>query len=549
MSALSPQWSVRKVTTDYAVKSTGSYIVYRPNAQSEAVMLFNDNNGDFTNIFVEEDEVTVKIGATNMMVGYIDDYATIRNPNGDKEIALHITDWGGYLMAKTIFEKEYKQEKLASAIIADAVAEVSGLSSNVTGLNNTTTQKLKRFFNGTYVRDGIYASVESAGGEYFVDETKTLQAFDHDTRDLEQSPSNRYRIRDIAPSLARDLMIDHNFRYKWANNVTNKYRKVVVTNGIAETYPPQPDSFQQLTFKDDERGKIYSQYYNTIISAFDIDSTEIEPVLIEGATVMDSNGDLTIPTIKTLVKDNSTNVSVLIRSITRDEDGVNNVLGNFNLDPTQWQRIGFFIKNGLAGVALTSITMRLVDSGGNFWSRTIHGDMVSGETSGGTGFVYIEYDLPANLIDSPSNGWTKTGTPNRVNYIALDVLPATGWTAKTFLQFGMLHFFRRRRASRTTAGTPPTEKIVVDSRQLGVKGLDTLALKEHERSDVVAKSGLFTINGNTNFRNPAYNIDVDFSTTLGSGRSGVARINEIRHTLTDGIHKTMVLFNNSFNRP
>jgi hypothetical protein len=546
MSLLSPQWSVRKVTTDYAVKSTGSYIVYRPNAQSEAVMMFNDNNGDFTNVFVEEDEVTVKIGSTNMMVGYIDNLETIRNPNGSRDISLHITDWGGYLGAKTIFEKEYKREKSASQVLADASAEIAMLSTNITGLN-TVGKELKRFFNGTYVRDGWYSAVEAGGGEYFVDETKTLQAFEHDTRDLEESPTNRYRIRDIPPSLSRDLMVDHNFAYKWANNVTNRYRSVVVSSGIAETYPPMIDTFQQLHFKDDERGKTYSQYYNTLINQYNIDDTEIEPVAIEGSTGVDSNGELTIPTVKTLVVDSSSSVSVNLRSITRDEDGVNNVLGSFNLDYLQWQRIGFFMKKALTGATVTAIELQLVDTAGNFWSKQILSDYVSGETSGGTDFVYMEIPLPATTTDQ--SVWTKTGSPLLVNRIAIIITPDNGYNAKSYMEWGMMHFFRRRRASSTSAGSPATQKIIVDSRNKGDRGLQTLANAEQLRSNVVAKIGSFTIDGNTDFKNPAYNIDVDFTTTLGTGRSGVVRINEIRHTLNEGIHKTNVLFNNSFNRP
>ena len=548
MSALSPVWSVRKASTDYAVRSTGSNIIYRPNSHSDATMKFNDNDGDFTNIFVEEDEIDVKIGSTIMLHGYIDDLATIRNPNGAREVVLHITDWGGYLAGKTIFEKEYKLEVNASQVLIDASAEIAGISTNITGLT-TAGKELRRFFNGTYVKDGWYSAVEAGGGDYFVDEAKTLQAFEHDTRDQEESPANRYRIRDIAPSLARDLMVDHNFQYKWVNNVSNRYRSVVVTNGILETYPSMVDTFQQLNFKDDERGKIYSQFYNTLIGDYDIDDTEIEPVAVEGSTGIDSNGDMTIPTIRTLTVDSGSQVSILVRSITRDADGVNNVLGNFNLDPLQWQRIGFFIKKALLGTTVTEITLTMNTTGGDFWSRTILSDMVSGETSGGTDFVYIEYQLPANTVDSPSNGWTKTGSPTLVNWLTFLITPATGYTAKSFMEFGMLHFFRRRRASSTSAGTPATQKIIVDSRNKGLKGLQTLANEEQLRANVVAKNGSFFINGNTDFRNPAFNIDVDFVSTLGTGRTGVVRINEIRHLLTEGVHKTNILFNNSFNRP
>lgn len=541
MSALSPQWSARKVTTDYALSSNGSYIVYRPNKHSDAMLKLNNNNDDFTNVFVEEDEISVKIGSTVMMVGYIDRLESVRNPNGGKEINLHLTDWGSYLAGKTIFERDYKIPKKASEILSDASSEIIGMSTNISALN-TTDEELKRLFNGTYVRDGFYSAVEAGGGEYFIDETKTLQAFPHDTRDLEQSPSNRYRIRDVAPALARDLQVDFNYQYKWVNDVTNRYRSTVVTNGIFETFPATGHALQELWFKDDDDGKRYSHFYRTL-NTYSIDDTEIEPT--EYNPEEDIGDGLVIPTIKLITADSGQNISVLVRPYSIDEDGIK-LNKNFALNPLQWQRIGFAFKNGLTGNTVTSITMNLVDSGGNMWSRSILADM-SAVTA--TGWNYVHYWLPPNLTTSPVYEWTKTGSPTTINWISFDISPTTGYDVKSYTAFGWMHFERRRRSSITNAGTPPTEKIVVDSRSLGKPALDKSVVKEAERANVVAKQGNFTINGNTDFRYPAYNIDVDFTDSLGTGRTGVVRLEEIRHILTEGVHKTTCYFNNSFNRP
>lgn len=547
MSAVSEVWTVRKAVTDYKVSPTGSLMVYRPNGFSEATMIFDNSDGAVTNVFTEEDSVQVKIGSTVMMEGYIVNLASKQDPSRANEIKLRIIDFGGYLAGKTVFEKEYKRKNTCQDVLVDASAEIAGLTTNVTGLG-TVNEEIKRQFLGNYVRDAWYYAVEYGGGDYFVDESKVLQAFAKETRDLEFSVSNQYRIRDITPSLSRDLIVDHRFPYNFDKDVTQRFRKTIVTTGVLETYPPRVDELQETYLKDDYRGKDYSIYYTTSIDAFDIDTTEIEPTTFEGAT--DVGGGFVMPTVKMLTADSSMAVSVIIRPITRDSTGSDFVLQNFDINLLDYQRVGMFVKiDGLTGQTITAVTLLLQVGGGN-WTRSILVDLDSDETSGGTGFTYIEYQLPANTVDASSNGWTRNGTLTDalLHFVAFTISPSTGYDAESFSEFGKLHFFRRRRGTDEVGGTPATEKIIVDTRQLGQVSLDTLATKELARANVVANKGTFTIAGNKNFTKPAYMLECDFTQTLGTGRSGQIRMNEIRHFLQQGVHYTTVFFNNSFQR-
>jgi hypothetical protein len=509
-------------------------------------MIFDNSDDAVTNIFVEEDSVQVKIGSTVMLEGYITNLSSKQNPDRSNELRLRIVDFGGYLAGKTIFEKEYKRTITAEDLLTDAEAEIAGMTSNITGLG-TSNEELKRAYNGTYVKDAWYSAVEIGGGDYYVDELKVLQAFARESRNLEESPSNQYRIRDIAPSLSRDLIVDHRFPYNFDTDVTQRFRKVVVTSGILETYPPFVDELQETNLKDDFRGKDYSLYFTTAIDAFDIDNTEIEPVTFEPAT--DVGGGLVMPTVKMLIANTSMSASVLIRPLTRDSTGSDFVLQNFRINLLDYQRFGMFIKiDSLTGTAITAITLNLSCDGG-LWTRQILVDLDSDETSGGTGFTYVEYQLPANLIDSPTNGWTKVSSPDGIlNLVTINYSPTSGWDEESFTEYGKVHFFRRRRGTDEVGGSPATEKIIVDTRNKGQKTLDTLATKELARANIVAKKGSFTIDGNTDFKNPAYMIECDFTQTLGTGRSGQIRMNEIRHFLQQGVHKTTVFFNNSFQR-
>jgi hypothetical protein len=550
LSAVSPTWTVRKGVTDYKVEPDGSTIIYRPNGFSEANMIFDNSDGAVTNTFTEEDEVDVKIGSTFMLHGFITSISTKQSPSRANEIRLRIVDYGGYLAGKIIFEREYKKTLTVETLLTDSSAEVPMLDVNITGLG-TSNEELKRQFLGGYVRDAWYNGVEIGGGDYFVDEDAspnvTLQAFARESRDLNESGANQYRIRDIAPSNSWDLIVDHRFPYNFETDVTQRFRKVVVTSGILETYPPFTDELQETYLKDDFRGKDYSIYYTTSIDAYDIDVTEIEPTTFEGAT--DVGGGFVMPTVKMLVADSSTTVSVLIRPITRDSTGSDFVLGDFGIQLLDYQRLGLFLKiDSLTGQTITEVTIVLQATGGG-WTRTILADLDSIESISGTGFTYVEYQLPPNTVDTPTLGWTKFGSPSGIlTSMIFTISPSDGYDAESFSQWGKVHFYRRRRGSDEVGGDPATEKIIVDNRNKGEETLNTLATKELARSNVVAKKGRFTIAGNTDFKTPAYMVECDFTQTLGTGRSGQIRMQEIRHFLQAGVHYTTIFFNNSFQR-
>ncbi len=546
MSAVSPTWTVRKGGSDYKVEPDGSAIIFRPNGFSEANMIYDNSDGAVTNTFVEEDEVDVKIGSEIMLHGFITSISTKQSPSRANEIRLRVVDFGGYLAGKTIFEREYKKTLTVQTLLENSSAEIAGMTTNITGLG-TANEELKRQFLGGYVRDAWYNGVEIGGGDYFVDEAKVLQAFARETIDLNESGSNQYRIRDVAPSLSRDLIVDHRFPYSFETDVTQRFRKVVVTSGILETYPPFTDELQESYLKDDYRGKDYSIYYTTSIDAFDIATTEIEPTRFEGAT--DVGGGFVMPTVKMLTASSGMNVGVLIRPITRDNTGSDFVLEDFGIQLLDYQRIGMFIKiDSLTGQTITEVALTL-QTGGGGWTRNILVDLDSVESASGTGFTYIEYQLPANLIDDPSLGWTQFGSPDGVlTVFSVSFSPTSGYDAESFSQFGKVHFFRRRRGSDEVGGSPATEKIIVDNRNKGEETLNTLATKELARSNVVAKKGRFTIAGNTDFKTPAYMVECDFTQTLGTGRSGQIRMQEIRHFLQAGVHYTTIFFNNSFQR-
>lgn len=544
MSGLSPAWIVRKSAVNYTVALNGSFISLKPNGFSEAEIVFDNTVDEFNTIFAAEDEVEIYIGsviaANKMMDGYIDDLVDIRTPGRKKELKLHITNWGDYLAGKTVFEKDFTKTKTASNVFSDAAAEIAGLSTNIIGLN-TASENMKRRFNGTYVKDAWAAAAENAGADYFVDETKTLQAFAHNSQNLIETGSGLiYKIRDIAPVTSDHLMLMHTRPYQFDRSARDRYRTVIATNGIKETYPVDIDLYQTAKFKEDENGKTFSAFYTTTFADFDIDTTINLPVQFLPTT--DVGGGLVMPTIRVLVASSGQNASMLLRGIEFTDDGTAKLLQNIGLVPTDWQRVAFFIKNARSGTTMTAFNMRLYDDAANHWSRNILADINS------TNFTYIAYDLPADLVSSPSNGWTKTGSPTVINRVGFEPVPATGWTAKTYVEFGKFHFFRRRRATVTGGGSPATEKIIIDSTMKSINSLTTLATKEQARANQIFNSGFCTIEGNNAFKKPAFNIQVDFTATLGSGRSATVRLEELRHKLVNGRHDTEIFFKPAFAR-
>lgn len=552
---------VRKSGTNYQASYNGSWVTHRPNGFSSAKIIFDNADSWITGVFTEEDEVEIYVNsvsaANKLMTGYITNLGGEREPNRNKTEILDIVDWGGYRAGKTIFEKDYLRTKQADDLFTDAAAEIAGLATNITGLSTTPDQDVKRTFNGTYVRDAFNDGAEKAGGDYFIDETKTLQAFNFGSRNLTESGTGLiYKIKDISPVTADTLMVDHRFPYSFFKNVDLRYRSVTITNGIAETFPTDIDLFSTASMEkgtvSDERGKVFSVFWRQFggVSEYDIDTTTQAPHNPISST--DVGGGLVMPTVQILIASNTTDAETFGQGIDADGSFI-----NMGLVPTDYQRVVFFIKNALTGATTNAVKMRLYSNtvgGPDYWERDIYADII---VTGGsrTSWTYLAYDLPANITDATSNGWTKNGTPTDVvNAVFLSFRNGAsvldGWTAGSYVEIGKFHFFRRRRATVTGAGSPATEKIIVDSSLKSQTALEAFALKEQARANTVVSTGEFTITGNPAFKKPAYLIEIDFTNTLGAGRSTTTgRLESLTHMLIDSHYVTKVNFNNSFNRP
>lgn len=553
MSNISPAWTVTKAATPKTVQATGSKIVYNANSVARATMVFNNTDDALNNFFADEDEVEVKIGAQLMLVGFIDDIIDKRLNSAEKELQLEITDFAGYLAAKTAFERDFKRSTLPDTILETMAAELPGVTTNVTDLD-TVGDKIKRNFIGTYVKDGWNTVALNAGGDYFTDENKVFQAFLEGTRELEESVGNTWKITDQTPATANELNPDYNFPIQYHQSAKDRYRSVIVTNNIKETYPNVVDLYQTEKYKDDTNGKTYSSYYRVLsFNEWTIDDTPNIPFVFFPTRDVGGSGQI-MPTVQLRILDGSTNINFIrLIGLEFGADGVTREITEIGLDPLDWQFVAVYIQNSLVLAIPSTITikLRLTDTTStDFWQRDIFdsSDLPNSDINGSS-FTFLEYDLPANLVDSPSNGWTKTGSPTTVNSVEFIISPVNGYTAASFAEFGKFHFFRRRRASSTGAGSPVTEKVIIDSTAKSQNALQVLADKEQIRANKISKIGFFKINGNTAFRHPAFLIDTDFVSSLGTGRSGLVRMDQIIHNLTNGIHKTRIEFKPSNTQP
>ena len=556
MSNISPAWTVTKSGTPKTVQAIGSKIVYNANSIARATMVFNNTDNVLNNFFSPEDEVQVKIGSQLMLVGFIEDPFDKRLKNREKELQLDIVDFGGYLAAKTSFERDFKRSTLPDTILEIMAAEIPGITTNVTDLD-TVSDKIKRNFIGTYVKDGWNAVVTNVGGDYYTDESKIFQAFAESTRELEETTTNNtWKITDQTPAAANELNPDYNFPFEYHQSAKDRYRSVIVTNNIKETYPNVVDLYQTSKYKDDENGKTFSAYFQNPggFTNWAIDNTTRIPAIFFPTKDVGGVGQ-TMPTIQIPVLDSSTVYNILLRGIEFDADGVTRSLDDIGINILDWQFFAMYIDNKLTRSSGSyTLDLQLIDSGGNFYEREIFDSADLPNSDINSDFTFIEYDMPA-VLGGDSNGWTITGNPVQVNQIAIIASPTTGYTAddlsgtRSYMEFGKVHFFRRRRATVTAAGTPETEKIIIDSTARSLDALQVLAEKEQVRANKISKIGFVTIDGNTAFRNPAYLIDTDFISSLGTGRSGLVRMDQIVHSLTNGIHKTRINFKPSNIQP
>lgn len=581
MSLSLPQFIVRRGTTNYTAEADGSTITMRVSNPWEATMKFNNSDGSVTGIFAPEDEVYIYINSVAagnlMMVGYVDEVTDVREPDRKWSQTIHVVDWISYLASKTIYEREWLRSTTTASTILNGtggtIAEISGLSASITGLN-TSSEYTPRKFNGTYVKDAWYAIAENAGADFtpsysvsFGPETytKTINFFGHGVRNLTESSTGLiYKVKDIAPVTADTLMVNHVSDYEFTQSARYRYRTVVATTGLVESFPSDIDDWcsQKSSFGvDANTGKTMSSIFTpllaggtTINAHWTVDSTtSIDPFIWNSNEILCGSGSnaFTSPTIKLNIKDTTTQAIFYVSGRTPTTTS-SYTLDNWGLLVTDWQKVSFIIKNALTGVSVDQIDMFLIDNtSGGYWSRGIYSDII---VSGGsrTSWTLLEYALPANTTDSPSNGWTKTGSPTKIDHVYFKFSNSgsfSGYAASSYVGLSKFFFYRRqRKTSSTGSGTPATEKIIVDSTAKNPTTLQTLATKEQSRVNVVGKRGYFTIPGNVNFKSPGYNIQVDFTSTLGSGRSGTVRISEINHFLDNGRYFTRVDFEDAYQR-
>ena len=557
MSNVSAAWTVTKSGSPRTVQATGSKIVYNANSIAMATMIFDNTNNQLNNFFANEDEVLVQIGTQVMLVGFITNIIDKRLKNRKKELQVEVTDYIGYLAAKTAFQRDFKRSTLPNTVLRIMAAEIVGITVNITDLDEDS-EKIKRKFVGTYVKDGWSAVLAELDGDYYTDERKVFQAFLEGTRELEQRPGNTWKITDQTPTGPQEINPDYNYPLEYGLNARDRYRNVITTNNISETYPNTPDLYQTSQYRDDINGKVFSSYYQTPggFEEWSIENTPRLPGIFFPTKDINGSG-ITMPTVQIPVLDSNTFYALLLRGLSYFADGSTRVLGNIGINILDWQFFSAYIDNKLTRPSGNyTISIRLIDdTAGNHYERVIYNSADLSDSDLNADFTFVEYDLPANLQDSESNGWVKTGSPTKINQIAFLATPRQGYNAddpdgrRSYMEFGQVIFYRRRRAAARTTGTPATEKIIIDSTINSKNDLQTLADKELVRANKISKSGHITINGNVAFRHPGYMIDTDFSESLGNGRSGLVRMDQIVHTLTHGIHKTRIVFKPSNMQP
>lgn len=548
MSAISPSWTVVKSGIPYTTEDNDCKIIYRANHPSEAVMKLDNSDQSLSNIFSTEDEVQVKIGSTLMMTAFVNKIVDVWNPGRKIDLILHLVNWGDYMAGKRPFEKEYKKETSVHEVFLDAANSVPGLGSGIYTFP-LSSQKIKRDFAGTYVKDVWDAAAEAGGGDFYCDENKVFNASPANFIDLlEPSTGLKYKIQGTTPAAANQLQPLFTKEIKFIRDVSTFFRKVTVTNGIPETNPTDTDLFTTYKTLHPTYNKEFSGYIGFFGNLTDYAVAGRFPHSFQPLT--DVGGGFQIPTVRCLVPISNAQ-SITITGITFDSAG-NLILQRFNILPTDWKQLRFIIRNQLTGAAVTSVVLRLTDVAANGrYEREIYND-IKDQSGSRTNFVYLEYDLP-DPANPGGTGWTKIGNPTKIEQVSLFFTPTTGYTANSYVELGKIYFFRRQRQSSSSlGGTPVTEKIIINNTLKNKTSLKNFADNEFTRvSTNPIKQPDFTIEGNVNFKRPSYLIDVDFTSFFGTGRTSApqsARLEEIHHNLIKGIHFTDIFIDNSFNR-
>jgi len=569
MPNISPAWTVVKSGISYTATPDGSSITHRSMNPSEATIIIDNTNDSYNSTFATEDEVTIKIGSVSMMVGYIVSIDHEWNPSRQKTLRLRIVDWGSYLAGKTIYENNYKYSIPASNVFSNAGAQLIGLTTNITTGLTASDKRLKREFYGTYVKDHWFTASEVAGAEFFVDENKVLQVFPHKSplRALTAPNTLRYKIQDTPSTASNEITVRLDRLISYSDDSTNQFRNVTVTNGIYESFPENPHAFTDPSglFPFPENGAEVPYNFGifgsaSTMSARVVDWNPSNPTTIKPITVLSnekityltgSDTEISMPIYQVNIGSNTMEAVLSITSI--DKDGTHLP---WRLNINDWDYLTFVMKVGLSP-APDTVNFYFYDNYPTrtyYYVRNIYNDLLK-DTNGDdvgdsrSGYVVLEYNLE-DLIDNTK--WYKNGTPTQINAIGIEFLRAgskVGYTAGTSVNFGYFHFWRKRKSTATSAGTPATEKIIVDASAQSIKNLTNLAVNELNRTKNSVKKLECTISGNTNFKKPGYIIDFDLQTIFGAGKSQAsARLDEITHRLDNGIHYTELLINDPLQR-
>ena len=250
-------WAVYNKTQNtgpFNPSDDGSTITFRANHPTDAEINFNNTDNSVTNAFNPEDEVQIFINGILMFDGIVYTIQDVLYPSRQKDLNLSVMDWGSYVIAKTIFEKDYEITKYCKDLLLDGANKVQALYGgypSISGVDQTGLSQYDfavkgRRFQGTYVKDVWYAAAETGGFDYYIDETKTLQAWPFDQVDPDGSGNIRqiqigghnYQVVDFELTEPYQLMIHvEEDQQSWIQDTQNTYHFVQAENGLINTYP------------------------------------------------------------------------------------------------------------------------------------------------------------------------------------------------------------------------------------------------------------------------------------------------------------------------
>ena len=493
-----------------------------------------------------------------MLNGFLTVLGRTRKKDGRLLQNVKIFDYLGYLGAKSPFEKRYwfLSNSAAKQVFVDSGNAISGVSASLVSaggqIDDGLVKAVKQDFLGTYAKDGLSAAAQAGNADYFGDENKVLYAFIPGTRDLKETSTNtRYKIWDKKPVSAFQLKVDSNFDYSYESDSTFKFRKVIVTNGVSYTFPPDINTMCTEESLITQYGKRFSKWFYPLNLSFDLWnpnqlvadglSKDLDPFTF--SSKLEIGGD-SIPILTMNVR-KSTDTCIIVGS--KLDLSTSPSSANYGLAVNTWQEISFFIKIHDLSPVPTNVVLDLTDASGTpgaFARRNLKVGATSLFLPGG--LVFLRFLLPTSTAD---NGWTVSSPrPTKFDILSIEFTPSTGYTGS--VKLSQVYFFKRvRKTSATAAGTPVTTKLIVNRTIENEDVLQNMADEEYNRVSPQPYFGKMTIPGNTDFRKPGYNIDFDFVSTLGSGYSGTQkRMDEIIHTLNKSKYRTEIHLKPGFQR-